>query len=301
MPLVGLITIWYKAEADIARFVANLGELGYANIQHVFVIHALEAQAIQQLRAEVPMAILLEPGRNLGTAAGWNLGIRRLLEARADYIGIWNVDVTLNAGSIANLVDLMEQDRSIGAACPLLFYSDEPTKVQMYGGGLNIETGNGKHEYNGWTDLKTLPSTRDATYLDGGTMLMRAAVLRQVGTFDEKYFMYAEDADLSLRIRSAGYRTVAMRDAWAWHFHRQKWGRLPAPYELFYLTRNRFYFVRKHAGVNAWQRLAVETITGCPRRLLYFLRRRKLILARAYAAAVIYGAIGLMGKRGWSE
>jgi GT2 family glycosyltransferase len=266
----------------------------------VFVIHAQTPDEVQQLRIGVPSAVVIEPGKNLGSAAGWNLGIRWLLSHGVDYIGIWNVDVRPDPFCIRHLVEAMLGDPTIGACQPLLLYSHDPGRVQMFGGSVDLRSGVGHHDYNRATGLATLPALRDAGYLDGGTMLVRPQVLRKVGLFDERFFMYAEDSDLCQRIRRAGYRTVAVRDARAWHCHRADLGPLPGPYQVFYETRNRFYFVRKHAGSSAWLRLVAHSLATFPRYLLYYTRHlRQPLLAWAYTAGTLAGIAGRMGKRGW--
>lgn len=300
-PLVGLITIWYRTGAGMDRFVSNLRALRYPHLQPVFVIHSLAAPEVERLRALVPEAVLVEPQGNLGPAAGWNLGIRHLLEAGAHYVGIWNVDVRLDPGCLQSLVAVLDADPTVGACQPLLFYSDEPHTVQMYGGSLDPRTGATAHDYRGATDLAALPPLRNAGYLDGGTMLMRSAALRRVGGFDERLFMYAEDCDLCLRLQAAGYRTVAVRDAHAWHYHREEWGALPRPHQLFYETRNRLYLVRKHAGGGAALSVAARSVVGLPRRAVYFLRRGRPRLAWASLAGLAGGLAQAMGKRGWVE
>lgn|GEM_PF-2254230 len=301
-PAIALVTIWYRAAEAIDRYIANLKNLDYPSITPVLVIHQQSRQEVDRLRANVPGALILEPGGNLGSAAGWNLAIRRLLTGNeVAYVGIWNVDVTLDARCPKHLVATMEADTSIGACQPLIFFADEPAVVQMYGGTLDLSSGQGSHDYQGTVDLHRLPPVRDAQYLDGGTMLIRSEVLRRAGVFDENFFMYSEDSDLSVRIRKAGYRTVAVRDAWAWHHHGSSQGELPRPYQLFYETRNRFHLVRKHGSWATWLRLVVETSLRSPRNLFYFLRRRKLDLVCAYAVGFASGVAGMMGKQGWVD
>lgn len=295
-PLVGLVTIWYRASRDMDRFVAGLKAQRYPRLQPVFVIHRQTQEEVERLRSEVPSALILLPGKNLGTAAGWNLGIARLLEQGTDYVEMWNVDVRPDPECVGHLVAVMEEHPTIGACQPLLLYSDEPDKVEMYGGSLDMRAGQGRHDYKGTTDLSSLPPTRDAGYLDGGTMMIRADVLRRVGGFDESFFMYAEDTDLSIRIRTAGYRTVAVRDARAWHYHRENNGRVPTSRQLFYETRNRFYLVRKHAGRSAMWRAAAVALWATPRMVVHYLRRGGVQLTRAYLAGTVCGISGEMGR-----
>jgi len=262
------------------------------------VIHDQSERDVLSLMAGEPQARILQPGHNLGCAAGWNLAIRHLLHAGVEYIGIWNVDVSVHPDYLSRLVETMERNPTIGACQPVLFYSDDRSTVQMFGASTNIRTGAGRHHYKG-SKVSELPSLHDADYLDGGTMLIRADVLRQVGGFDERFFMYAEDSDLCRRIQQAGYRTVAVRDASVWHYHRENRGDFPPPYQIFYETRNRFYFVRKHAGPGAWLVLLARTACEAPRKVLYYSRRRKSRLVQAYLAGIGYGVAGRMGRCNW--
>jgi GT2 family glycosyltransferase len=301
-PTLGVITLWYRAgRPAIERFAANVDRLEPQSPRLIFVIQNQSAEEVGHLRQCLPHATILEPGTNLGTAAGWNLGIGRLLEEGVTYIGIWNVDVRLERDCLQRLVGVMEHEPAVGACQPLLLYSDEPDRVQMFGGSFDIVTGDGRHDCNGATSLAQLPAIRDAGYLDGGSMLMRAAALRATGGFDERLFMYAEDADLCHRLRQYGYRTVAVRDALAWHYHREERGSLPAPHQLFYETRNRLFVVMKLAGWQPWARLVFRLVRDLPRQALYYYHERRLLLVWPYVLGILYGVSLRMGKQGWVQ
>lgn len=299
--VVGLVTIWYRAGQYIDRFVGDLRALEQVQVQPVFVINDMTAEEVARLRTNVPTARILEPGRNVGTAAGWNLAIQVLLDRAITYVGIWNVDVTLHGRSLERLLRVMEDHPKVGACQPILFYSDDPGRIEMYGGSVDLRNGRITHDFEGATSVALLPSMRDAQYLDGGTMLLRADALREVGGFDDKLFLYAEDTDLSVRFQRAGYRTVAVRDAWAWHYHRENKGTAPMAHQVFYETRNRLYLTRKHAGHCAFLRLAARTVPSLPRGIVRYLRRGRPRLACAYLAGFVFGVAGLMGNRGWVD
>jgi GT2 family glycosyltransferase len=299
-PLVGLVTIWYRAGEHIDRFMEDLCALNYSRVEHVFVIHDQTPAEVHRLRELQPRATILDPARNLGSAAGWNLGIRPLMDRGVPYIGMWNVDVRLEPSCLDKLVEAMETDPTIGATQPLLLYSDAPTTVEMFGGSVELGVGRMQHNCKGETALAQLPPCMDVDYLDGGTMLIRATVLRRIGGFDEQLSMYDEDVDLSIRIRKAAYRTVAVRDAIAWHYHRAVQGLLPSKHETFYLARNQFYIARKHCGRATWLKLVARTSRDLPRVTLSYLRRRP-ILAWAYLCGAVHGIAGAMGNRGWVQ
>lgn len=295
-PKIILISVCYNDQTQLPRFVNALRDLRYPNFNFVLVDNGSHDESAVLVKRLYPEAVVLRPQQNLGTTGGWNLGLQHALGLGTDYVMFISLDIVLDPACLDRLVGCVESDAQIGAANPILLFSDEPHKVEMYGSSLDIRNGWMHQEHRGATDLSSLPRMRDTQSLDGGTLLVRADVIRRIGGFDEKFFMYFEDADLSLRIRKAGYRTVAVRDARAWHCHRQNRRGIAYPHEVFYLARNRFYFARKHAGLRAWIRIAVDMLWRAPLQLAYYLYHRKLNLARAYIAGIVNGVRGKMGK-----
>jgi len=303
-PLVGLVTIWYRSGGEIDRVAAELRALAASSamrLRPVFVVHALAPAEVAQLHTAVPQALVLEPSRNLGPAAGWNLAIRRLLDEGVDYVALRNVDTHFAPDCLVRLLEALDSSPAIAAVQPLLCDAQVPDRVQMYGGAFDPRTGRATHACKGArASDRHLPAIRESDYLDGGSLLIRATALRQVGGFDERLFMYGEDCDLSLRLRRAGFRLLAVRDARAWHAHAEGRGQLPSVHEVFYGTRNRFVLVRTHATTRDWWLLALrETAWGLPRAALFYLRRGRRDLAWAHACGVMAGLCGRVGNNGW--
>ncbi len=80
--------------------------------------------------------------------------------------------------------------------------------------------------------------------LAGAFMLIRKEILDQLGGFDERFFMYAEDIDLSYRIRALGYRNYYFADATIIHFKGESTSKDPVYIKNFYKAMNQF--VDKH-------------------------------------------------------
>lgn len=290
---------FYNKKLQNNYFLDSIQKTNYTRFLIVLINNCSDWNEIRLIEEKFPNSRIIRSEINMGFSAGYNLAIKYVLQSGISYLMIHNFDIKLHPDCISKLMQVLKGDTSIGAVGPILFYSDEPNKVQMYGGSIDIATGIGKHDYNGVTDLKNLPPIRDAQYLDGGTMLIRADVLRKVGGFDEKLFMYYEDSDLCVRIQRAGYRTVVVRDAWAWHYHRKNKGNFSPPYEIYYITRNRFYFICKHAGGGLALRAFIGEIIKAPRKVLFFLKHLKPVLAIAYLKGLLDGILFRMGKRGF--
>lgn len=89
--------------------------------------------------------------------------------------------------------------------------------------------------------------TEDVTALCGCSMLLPRPVLHDVGLFDESYFMYFEDTELSWRIREAGYRLRYQPGSLVRHYHAStsvEW----SPLFNFLVTRNRILMLTRHAS-----------------------------------------------------
>jgi hypothetical protein len=87
----------------------------------------------------------------------------------------------------------------------------------------------------------------DVDFVQGCAVMMRRELLETVGCFDERFHLYCEDADLSVRAQRAGWRTVEVEDARVWHDGYGSSGRLSA-LRIYYGLRNRLLFIAKHAS-----------------------------------------------------
>jgi GT2 family glycosyltransferase len=86
----------------------------------------------------------------------------------------------------------------------------------------------------------------DVDYAPGCAMLVRADLWRRAGGFDERFFMYFEDADLAVRIRKLGYRVVCHAGAVCRHEGSSTAGGEYEPFQSYFRLRNRALFVNKN-------------------------------------------------------
>jgi GT2 family glycosyltransferase len=157
---------------------------------------------------EFPQVELKRFPDNAGFAGGVNRGIRPALKAGADYIALLNNDAVPEPDWLKRLVQAVEADPRAGIVT---------SKITAQGGraldstgdfysiwGLPFPRGRGEADagqYDG-SDL------RDVFAASGGASLYRAQMLREIGLFDERFFAYYEDVDLSFRARLAGWKVL---------------------------------------------------------------------------------------------
>jgi GT2 family glycosyltransferase len=124
---------------------------------------------------------------------------------------------------------------------------------------------------------KRMARSRAVDSLSGACMLLRRAAFEQVGGFDERFFLYAEDVDLCLRLRRAGGELVYVADAIVEHDRGASRATDPDASELHY-RRSQIAFYRKHRGVLATMTLRAYLALrfGCRRLFGRGARQRRL-------------------------
>jgi len=206
------------------------------------------------LRAAHPAVEVLRGETNLGFAGGQNQLLRLGLERGFDSVLVLNNDAQIGLADILRLQACLDDDPGLAGVAPCM-YSDAAFSHSVV--------------FDAWIDWRDLSSVRPAQpgrtmpanalpLLLGTAPLLRCEALRRVGLFDERYFAYFEDNDLSARLAAAGLRVRYCEDARFVHRHRL----LPAlsAGALYLFARNAWMFWREHTPA-AWRR-------GLRRRLL---------------------------------
>jgi GT2 family glycosyltransferase len=178
-------------------------------------------------------ARLLSPRRNLGFAAGCNLGAAH---ASGDVLLFLNPDTVVAPGAPAELARTLE-DPTVGIAMPRLRLLDHPELLNSGGNVLHVTGLAWAGGYGERADA--IDAVRDVTYATGAAMAIRAELFRALGGFTEELFMYQEDLELGWRVRLAGLRVVVTPRADVYHDY--EYGRNPR--KQYLLERNRLVFV----------------------------------------------------------
>jgi GT2 family glycosyltransferase len=165
-----------------------------------------------RIRAEAPWAQLVQLPSNRGFSCGMNAGIAAALREASlvDYVWILNNDTLVEPSTLSCMVALGDSDARIGVVGCRLVNADGSGRIQAMGGG-------GINRWLGTTSTDLEPSPRACDHLVGASLIVRTTLLGQVGGFDERYFFYLEDTDLSLRARRAGWRLAVAEDATVIH------------------------------------------------------------------------------------
>jgi glycosyltransferase involved in cell wall biosynthesis/GT2 family glycosyltransferase len=184
----------------------------------------------------------LDPGRNGGFAAGVNVALRDRLVPGADVL-LLNPDAVISADAIAVLHDALASDPGLASVAP----------VQTDDGGRAARVAwPFPSPGNAWLEAVGLGRwQRGANYVIGSVLLLRAEALDQVGAFDDRFFLYAEETDWAYRAHLLGWCHAVVEEARALHEGAATSTDLRRREAHFFASQERFY--RKHYGAAGWQ------------------------------------------------
>jgi hypothetical protein len=238
----------------------------------------------EALRRFPRLRVWRNPG-NWGFARGYN---GAMAAAPGPYVVLLNSDTRVRPGWLRALVDAAEADSRVGAATAKLVYppgAPNAGRIQNAGGML-LTDGSGRDRGTVFRDGRWLQE-EDASQYDrqeevfffcGAAALQRKAALDEVGLFDERYFMYYEDLDLSWRLRLRGWKVVYVPGAVVEHLHAASSGEW-SPFFTYQVDHNRPLMLLKLAplslALREIARYAAEAALNCARVLCWAVTRRQ--------------------------
>jgi GT2 family glycosyltransferase len=207
---------------------------------------------------------------NLGFTGGMNLGLKLALEGGAEFMLLPNNDTVLADDCLERLWQVLATHPEAGAVSPKIFLDENQRYVYFDGGHFTHWTLNPVHDGPWRAALMPMSAMlREITFINGCCPLFRREALERVGLMDASYFIYYEDADISLRLRQAGYHLFVEPQAIVIHEHAAASRRNAGPTlkgrvhptTWYYMTRNRLWLLRKHG--RWWQiALGVPLVLG---------------------------------------
>ncbi len=252
-PLVAVIILNWNGLPDTLACLQSLRSSTYDNVR-IFVMDNGSREDPSSALASCPEVTLLCSPVNLGFTGGNNYAAEIALREKPDYLLVLNNDTIVSPEMICELVRAQQRAPKAGliSACqPLCDDLDIPGAL----GGTWQPLICRSRRARGNPD-KEMPDLVEFDTLLGFALLVPRAIVEQVGLFDDQFFAYSEDTDLSLRVKQAGYRNYCAMKATVTH----KWaGSTPDTASgpncgrMYLLCRSLGLMIRKHA--RGWARL----------------------------------------------
>ncbi len=278
-PQVAVVVLCWNGIGDTLDCLRSLAAADWPSLDVLVVDNGSEDGTPAAVRASGLAATVVENGDNLGFAAGNNVGISLALSRGADAVLVLNNDTAVAPDAIGELVAALQAEPGAAACSPVLHFAAEPDRLWFAGAPFDPARGRSGRAspYELGTPLPKEPFAIDRVV--GAAMLVRRAVIEQVGMFAGELFFLHEDVDWSLRVRAAGWQVLLVPRARVAHrVAASQVGDPVTPTTAYYGTRNDLEMGRRHAG-GRWRRqaLCVAVHLGQVRRARRGARIRTLL------------------------
>lgn len=278
MSSVAVVVLNFNAEEKTIECLDSLARQTYQDITPIIVDNAsTHTTQLRDYTAAHQIAFLQNPV-NTGFAGGVNTGIRHALEHKYDFVTLLNNDALPAPDWIEQLVSCAHDTKS-----------DIVTGLMLHSSGKTIDSTG--EQYSVWG----LPFPRDRNRpvahaavsgptfgATGGGTLYNAKVFREIGLFDETFFAYLEDVDISFRAQLAGLKMYYCAEAVLYHEQGGTFNKYPA-------VRTMHYF----------KNLPLVYIKNIPAPLLLPVGARLIIAyTLIFFKAIIHGGV-IPALKGW--
>lgn len=266
-PKVFIIILNWNGLNDTLECLESVFKLTYEHFEVVVVDNGSTNDSVAVIRKAYPGLNLIENKINLGYTGGNNIGIRYAIGRSADYIWLLNNDTIVEPETLGHLVAVAERSPDVGLVSPVIYYYNDPDKIQYSGSYIDWKKFLFPNVKN--RERLRIETTNRNIFLWGTALFVKRSVVDSVGYLSDKYFAYWEDAEYSVRTAKGGYRNVIAYGVRVYHKDSGSTGGRESPIQLFLRLRNSYFF---------W----MGNLKGF-RRISYF--RKYMADAISYAAA----------------
>jgi GT2 family glycosyltransferase len=269
MNKVAVIILNFKVKDSLVSCLESVFESTHQALQ-VIVVDNNSQDGIEQAIQRFKDVEFVQSGDNLGYTGGNNKGIEVALRGDADFIFILNPDTELTAGTISKLLDGITRYKA-GIVGPKIYFSGSK-KIWYAGGQLDLANVLGSHRGVDEVDRGQYDTPQETDYITGAAFFAKRELFEKIGLFDDRFFLYYEDSDLSFRAKRAGYKLMYIPQAIVYHENAKSTG-LGSPLQDYYITRNRMLFAKKFLPFRTQFALLREAL----RNIQYPVRRKAFI------------------------
>ena len=290
IPELSVIIVSYNTRQMTLDCLRTLfAKLAGLSAEVIVVDNASSDGSVSAIRAQFPQVRVIENTLNCGFGAANN---RAMAEAQGRFLLLLNSDAFPLPGALQVLTDYLRSHERVGAVGPRLLNVDGslqrscfrfPSPGRAWVENLWFSALLPNHPVVG--DYRRWPhdTERDVDSVIGACMLIRHEVYRQIGGFDEQFFMYSEETDWQRRMRDHGWHIAFTPHAEVTHLGGAS-GAAEAPRVRKHFFDSLDYYERKHHGLAGLISLRLAMMVGCLLRALLWTLVMALVPSRRTAA-----------------
>ncbi len=230
-PLLSIIIVNFNGQEFLPKLLVSLEvELSRVDFstEVLMVDNASEDASIALVEMRFPRAKIVRLAQNVGFARAANAGAK---ESRGQFLLFLNNDVEIIPGCLASLVNFLQQNSEYALVAPAVLNPDLSFQLS-FGRDLGLISEFflkylASPWYSFWYRVRKEKLERDIDWASGVGFMVRRECFFRVNGFDERFFLYVEDADLGLRLRQQGYKLRYFPRARLTHFRGAVASRFP--------------------------------------------------------------------------
>ena len=308
---VSVIIVSYNVKYFIDQCIASIKQSDCDFNFEIIVVDNLSTDGSQEfIRSKYPDIELIANQENVGFSKANNQGVAI---AKGEYVLILNPDTLLSTNTLSSCVEFVETKEDVGIVGVRMYdgsgvYLPEskrgfPTPFvsfcKIFGLSHFFPKSRAFNQYYlGFLDADV---NQEIDILTGAFMFLEKKVFLSVGGFDEDYFMYGEDIDLSYRVQQSGLKNYYVKDTSIIHYKGESTRKMSFDYvKRFYEAM--IIFAKKHnsgAKVFAYT-LAIKSAIYL-KAILTFISRWVNRTLRPVRDAIILGSTFFLAKTGWEK
>jgi GT2 family glycosyltransferase len=240
---VDVSVVSWNSWPHLSRNLPALAAQDYPAYRIVVVDNASSDASADEVEAHFPDVTVVRSARNGGYAAGNNIGFA---QSNSRYIAVLNPDARPEPGWLRALVRALESEPNAALATSKVLLASDPSRVNAC--GLDVHLSGIAFCRGLEEDQQAYVATEAVASVSGAAFVARRDMLEAIGGLDERFFMYMEDTELSMRARLAGYDVVMAPRSRVVHDYTLD----ITPWKFYYLERNRMFML---VNVFRWRTL----------------------------------------------
>ena len=246
-PTVSVIVVNWNRRELLEGCLASLHQQTFQDFELIVVDNGSTDGSADWVAQERFAATVIRNADNRGFCEANNQGIRA---GRAPFVALLNNDAEARPGWLQALVAAALSSPDVGMVASKIVSFEDPGVIDKVG-HLIYPDGQNRGRATGIRDQGQFEEMEEVAWPDGAAALYRREMLDQIGLFDEDFFAYADDAELGLRGRLAGWRCLYQPAAVVRHRLGSTLGRL-SKRRLYLIERNRIWLVAKLYPMRLW-------------------------------------------------
>ena len=198
-----------------------------------------------KIQNEFPEIEFIQNKINLGFTGANNVAIKWAIKNNYEYTMLLNNDTEVDKYFLNYLITTFDNDPLIGAVQPLILEYDNKNIIWNGGGTIDFKFGRFLNPNKGLSkfNFKTLNKVE---WISGCCFMIKSDVIKKVGMLDDFFFVYFEDADLSLRINRSGFKLYVENKSLIYHHEGKSWISANKNNEGYISPKTHYLNIRNH-------------------------------------------------------